>query len=65
MRAGQLADNVHADPVTVGRLLDELEDLGYLDLEDREGPHGPRAWLTFEGYELVHEMESALLSESR
>jgi hypothetical protein len=47
------------------RLLQKLEDLGYLDLEERDGFNGRRAWLTFEEYELVHETEAALLSHPR
>lgn len=64
MNAGELAERIHADPVTVERLLQELEDLGYLDLEERDGFDGPRAWLTFEGYDLLNETESALLSQA-
>jgi predicted transcriptional regulator len=62
--AAELAARVHADPVAVARLLEELEDLGYLELEDRGGFDGRRAWLTFEGYELLYEAEAALLSST-
>lgn len=64
MNAGELAERIHADPVTVEHLLEELEDLGYLDLEERDGFDGPRAWLTFEGYDLLNETEAALLSDA-
>ena len=46
----------------MARLLEQLEELEYLDLEDWESPEGPRALLTFKGYELVDATESALLA---
>jgi DNA-binding transcriptional ArsR family regulator len=64
MSASELATRIDADPATVEQLLEELVDLGYLDLRDRDGVGGRRAWLTFEGYELLYETEAALLSQS-
>ncbi len=64
MNAGELAERIHADPATVERLLGELEDLGYLDLDGRDGFDGPRVSLTFEGYELVNVTEEVLLAAS-
>jgi len=61
MTAAELANRVHSDAATVERLLEQLEDLEYLELEDCEGPDGPRALLTFRGYELVDATETALL----
>jgi DNA-binding IclR family transcriptional regulator len=58
----ELANRVHSDPATVERLLEQLEDLEYLELDDREGGDGPRACLTFKGYELVDATETALLA---
>jgi DNA-binding transcriptional ArsR family regulator len=61
LTAAELAERVHRDPATVERQLEELEDLDYLELEDREGFDGRRAWLTFRGYELLDATETALL----
>ena len=61
-RAGRPAGS---DPGTVERLLDELQELGYLDLEERAPRGGQRAWLTDEGYDLVNVTEDALLSAAR
>jgi hypothetical protein len=61
LTAGELAKRLHADPATVERLLEQLEDLEYLDLEDGDGLDGRRAVLTFKGYELVDATETALL----
>ncbi len=62
MSAAELAARVHADSDLVDQLLEELEELEYLQLEDREGSGGPRVSLTFKGYELVDATETALLS---
>jgi len=62
MSAGELAARLHADPAAVERLLEELEELDYLELEERQGFDGRRAWLTFKGYELVDATETALLA---
>jgi hypothetical protein len=50
-------------------LLEDLQELGYLDLEEREGraaelPPARRAWLTAEGYDLVSVTENALLARA-
>jgi hypothetical protein len=62
LTAAEIANKVHSDAATVGRLLEQLEDLGYLELDDFEGVDGPRAVLTFKGYELIDATESALLA---
>jgi len=62
MSAGELAASIHAEPDTVERLLEALEELDYLELEERQGFDGRRAWLTFKGYELVDATETALLA---
>ncbi len=62
MTAAELANRVHSDAATVERLMEQLEDLEYLELEDFEGVDGPRALLTFKGYELVDATETALLA---
>ncbi len=62
MSAQELASRIHCDEPTVERLLEELEELDYVELEARDGFEGRRAWLTFKGYELVDATESALLS---
>jgi len=61
LSAGELAARAHRDPAALTAALDELAELGYLEIEDREGFAGRRAWLTFRGFELVELTESALL----
>jgi hypothetical protein len=61
LSTAELANRVHSDPATVDRLLEQLENLEYLELEDREGGDGPRVCLTFKGYELMDATETALL----
>jgi DNA-binding IclR family transcriptional regulator len=62
MTVAALADRVHSDPASVERLLEQLEDLEYLDLEHGEGFDNPSVSLTFKGYELVDATETALLA---
>ncbi len=46
----------------VERLLDELEELGYVETEEGAGDaEGRRAWLTLKGYALVDVTEDALI----
>ena len=59
--ASELAERIHADPATIGQQLEALEDLGYLELHNRDGDT-PRVWLTIKGYDLLEETEQALLS---
>ena len=63
--AAELAGPAGSDPGTVEWLLEELQELGYLDLEERAPRGGQRAWLTDEGYDLVNVTEDALLSAAR
>lgn len=57
----ELAERLGADLVGVEALLDELEELGYLE---RDGGDGT-LWLTIEGYDLMNDAESVLLEHSR
>jgi hypothetical protein len=57
----ELAGRSHSDPAVVERLLEELEELDYLEIEQRDGSDERRVWLTFRGYELVDSTEGALL----
>jgi hypothetical protein len=56
----ELATRAAMDPAEVERLLEELEELGYLDQERASGE--ARIWLTADGYGLVNVTEAALLS---
>jgi hypothetical protein len=47
------------------RLLEDLQELRYLDLEEREPREGRRVWLTAEGYDLVNVTEQTLLTTAR
>ena len=60
----ELAARTGQDLATVGRLLSELQELGYVDLD---GPPGPEqaASLTLEGYDLLDGAESVLLEAAR
>jgi IclR helix-turn-helix domain len=62
MTAAELANRAGFDTATVERLLEELEDLEYIEIEHRTGFDGQRAWLTFKGYELLDATEAALLA---
>jgi DNA-binding MarR family transcriptional regulator len=60
--AAELAGRIRADPATVKRQLEDLADLGYVELEGPEDPEEPRAWLTAEGMDLLNVTENALLA---
>jgi IclR helix-turn-helix domain len=60
--ASELAERAHRERGAVARLLEELEDLGYVELETRQGEPEPRAWLTVEGYSLQYETEDLLIA---
>jgi DNA-binding MarR family transcriptional regulator len=60
--AAELAERTDSDPATVERLLEDLEDREYLDVDGGDSHEGRRAWLTFKGYELVDATEVALLA---
>jgi DNA-binding IclR family transcriptional regulator len=62
LTAAELAGRVHADTANVERLLDDLTELGYIELEDQKGGGAPRAWLTAEGADLANLTEDALLA---
>jgi len=57
----ELAKRLGSDLVSIERLVDELEELGYLE---RDGGDGT-LWLTIEGYDLMNDAESVLLEHSR
>jgi len=63
--AAELAELTRSDPITVERLLAELQELGYLDLEERSPLAARRAWLTDDGYDLVNVTEEALVAAAR
>jgi DNA-binding MarR family transcriptional regulator len=60
--AAELAERTDSDPAAVERLLEDLEDREYLDVDGGERPEDRRVWLTFKGYELVDATEVALLA---
>jgi hypothetical protein len=62
MTAADLAARIHSSTSVVARQLEDLADLGYVELEGREGPDEARALLTTEGYDLLIITEEALLS---
>ena len=47
------------------RLLEQLEELDYLELERRDRTAESRVWLTLKGYDLLVIAEGALLGGSR
>ena len=62
LTAAELAERVHADTAVVERLLDDLTELGYIELEEDNASGAPRAWLTPEGADLANLTEDALLA---
>jgi DNA-binding transcriptional ArsR family regulator len=50
-----------ASPGSVERLLLDLAELGYVELDD-SGGDDRRAWLTADGYQLAHAAEDTLLA---
>jgi len=62
--AAELATRIHRDPVTVKRLLEELEELGYVESDAQMDIAERRARLTIEGYDLVSMTEDELLTGS-
>jgi DNA-binding transcriptional ArsR family regulator len=63
MTAQEIANHSRLDSPTVERLLEALEELGYVEPPGDDGPE-QRVWLTVEGYDLVNVTESALLAVS-
>jgi len=64
MTAAELAVRIHSDPAAVARQLEDLADLGYVELEGPDGPDEPHAALTTEGYDLLNITEDVLLATS-
>lgn len=53
----ELAEQIGSDADSIAHLLDELEDLGYLERETGDEP----LWLSTEGFDALSEAESVLL----
>jgi hypothetical protein len=64
MTAADLAARLHSDASAVARQLEDLADLGYLELDGPEGLDEPRALLTAEGFDLLNITEEVLLATS-
>jgi hypothetical protein len=62
--AHELAERIDADPTSVSDRLEELADLGYLELDGGPDVDEPCGWLTLEGINLLNLTEEALLSAS-
>jgi hypothetical protein len=62
--AGELAERTGRDVPAVERLLGELHELGYVELDGPDGPE-QEVSLTLEGYDLLEVTEAALLDEAR
>jgi hypothetical protein len=60
----ETAARVHAPTGAVERLLLDLAELGYVELEELEAG-GARVWLTATGYQLLHGAEDTLLAGRR
>ena len=57
----ETAERLKADPKAVERLLLDLAELGYVELDDSGGEER-RVWLTADGYQLLHAAEDTLLA---
>lgn len=64
LTAGELAERTGESPASVARLLAELHELGYVELDGAEGPEQAVS-LTLEGYDLLDATETALLEVAR
>ncbi len=62
--ATQLAGRANCDTDTIQRLLSELEELGYVEIEGYDGPD-QSVNLTIEGHDLVNATEAVLLDAAR
>lgn len=58
----ELATRVHRDTATVQRQLEDLAELGYVEIDDTGDADSRRSWLTAEGCNLVNLTEDALLA---
>jgi hypothetical protein len=61
LTAAELAGRLDRDAGAVERLLEELAELGYVDLEE-DSAGETRAWLTIEGHVLMEVTEGELLA---
>jgi len=59
----QLAARTHSNPATVEPLLDDLADLGYVEFDGADG-RDRGAWLTAEGYTVLHLAEDGILASA-
>jgi hypothetical protein len=64
MSVQEIAAHTHADPELVERLLDQLEEHEYVELEVDDERAGARALLTLKGYALVGATEDAVIGTS-
>ena len=64
MTPAELASRIHREPAAIEQLLEDLEELGYLDLEPAEDPKARRVWLTLQGHALVALTEDELLAQA-
>lgn len=60
--ARELAERIDADPTNVSDRLEQLADLGYLELDDGSEIDDPCGWLTPEGINLLNLTEEVLLN---
>jgi DNA-binding MarR family transcriptional regulator len=56
----ELAERIGTDRASVTRRVEDLADLGYVELDS--GEHEQRLWLTVEGLDLLNVTEDALLA---
>jgi hypothetical protein len=62
LTAAELAGRLHEDTAHIERLLDDLAELGYVELDDDKNAGPARAWLTAQGADLANLTEDALLA---
>ena len=65
LTVSELARRLGEDTAHIQRLLEQLEELDYLELERRDRTAESRVWLTLKGYDLLVIAEGALLGGSR
>lgn len=60
--SSELAARIDREPQDVERMLEDLAELGYVELDTGDGKHETRAWLTTSGCDLVNITEDTLLA---
>lgn len=64
LTAAEIAERIRADAAIVQDQLEQLEQLGYVELRLAEDDDEPRVWLTIKGFDLLDRTETALIAST-